>query len=421
MLTNKCKTQTLSPMPSIVKSLVAVGLFVCFSIPAFSQDNFREGFIIQPTGDTLRGLVNYRKGWRNFKVCEFRSTSDGVTTEFTPQQIRGYGFTGDDVFESRLLETDSVFLEVLVRGEASLYRYIDAYWLQMQSAGLVQIKNEKVRKYVDGQLIGEYSNQHVATLTMMFKDCDEVRNSMNRVSFTEKSLTRAVQRYNTCKGSTSHILNTKPWINANFGISVGLNISNLRFKSKLEDFRSLTKPSPRATSFLPAAMVEIGSPRVSERFKVVVSIMYLHTNYELYDKWKHGLSTIRDYTEFDVKQLKIPVGIRYTFPGKRITPFLTAGFSYGHNFSLDKSSVRYLEQSGTVSKRDTPAPDFLKAKFQVGVWGGVGMLTPVSKKLVAWLEFRSERTTGLSRTNNGTLQSKVVNYQIILGIIRTKK
>ena len=70
------------PMPQLRPGSILIFLFqlVCFTL--FAQTDFREGFILQPNGDTLKGWIDYRSDGPNQDLCRFRATPNGPLETF---------------------------------------------------------------------------------------------------------------------------------------------------------------------------------------------------------------------------------------------------------------------------------------------------------------------------------------------------
>src|SRR5688572_17612566 len=108
-------------------SLRVILLILISAHHLIAQSDFRDGFIITPSKDTIPGLINYRESARGNNFCEFKkNSSDQEIVTYAPNELFGYGFKNDKFFISReVLLPDSVrklvFLEVLVEGRITLY------------------------------------------------------------------------------------------------------------------------------------------------------------------------------------------------------------------------------------------------------------------------------------------------------------
>jgi hypothetical protein len=101
---------------------------------SLAQADFRPGFIVNNAGDTLRGWIDYRSGGKNFRICSFKKEEGREPVDYSPADIRGYGFANDKRHLSRMVETpgkvkETVFLEILVSGKATLYKLGNVFCL----------------------------------------------------------------------------------------------------------------------------------------------------------------------------------------------------------------------------------------------------------------------------------------------------
>lgn len=123
-------------------------LFLLLFLPAvcFSQSNFKKGYLITATNDSLPGYINYKERSRNPTEVLFKSTPDSEPKTYLLTDCKRYSIEGYESFErfrvnvsmgevslSRLsyaLDSSSreetVFLKVLQSGKnVTLYSYTD--------------------------------------------------------------------------------------------------------------------------------------------------------------------------------------------------------------------------------------------------------------------------------------------------------
>src|SRR5687768_5770762 len=100
-----------------------ISIFTLLLSPALliSQQGFTAGYIIGPTGDTLRGevKVNEKKPQEHYNKVMFRDDK-GMQKTYKPIKIKGYGFGGNDYIAYTENE-ESPFYRVLAQGTLSLY------------------------------------------------------------------------------------------------------------------------------------------------------------------------------------------------------------------------------------------------------------------------------------------------------------
>jgi len=123
-------------------------LFLSFAVPflATAQSNFRKGYILNNSNDTIKGYVNYREHSSNPVSVQFREQPEGKTQVFDVKNCAGYGVDGLEYLERYRVDisngkvmvgdlslgpdstfrTESIFLKVLTEGKnVTLYSYQD--------------------------------------------------------------------------------------------------------------------------------------------------------------------------------------------------------------------------------------------------------------------------------------------------------
>jgi hypothetical protein len=383
----------------------------------FAQSDFRSGFIITNDRDTVRGLINYREGDKSYAVCEYKRSSDQTTINYLPGQIHAYGFNDDRFFESRTINPKhdtikTVFLEVIIRGAVSLYKYEYTWWIDKKGSELLELTNEKKIKYVNGKKMMTYTNRHIGVLNTAMFDCVEIRNQIGTITLTEKSLTRIVRRYNQCAGDAEKVFKEKkPWFKGAIGLAGGVNGSQLNTSSVNPLYRYAQGAYDSPVTPIGGLTLEGLSPRLSERISFTASVFYLSTKYYRYWDEADNIFRKRNYVTVGLEQIKVPVGIRYTFPGKKFMPYANAGMCVTAYLRSDASWVQEEEHNGVVTTR-RGVPFFMKEQ-QIGVWTGFGVLRPINNKLTASLELRMERTDGIAA---GDVVSRIFNVQAVAGV-----
>jgi hypothetical protein len=405
-----------------MRNLILLLIAICTAQFGFSQSDYRKGYVITNAGDTLFGLVDYREGAKAYKLCDFKSSENHDAVTYEPGTVAGYGFENDKFFQSREFSAKDqpskiVFFEVIVRGLVSLYRFEQAYFIEKNGSGLQQLINETKEIEVDGKRVVKHTNQHIGIMSIVFFDCDEIRSEVQTVKLTERSLTNLVEHYNRCQGGSSTTFKVnKPWTKFMIGLSGGLNISQLNFETV---YRHLAGNFETSKSPMAGISLDILSPKLNERISFHTEIIYLTSKYYSYSLNENAYYTIRDYVSIELQQLKIPVGFRYSFPMKSVSPYFNVGISSTIHLSSHSVWIQELESGGRVTTDNYEALTIKKNQF--GIWGGVGISKSVSRKLAAFTELRYEQTDGISQNSipQAVAPSEVSNFQIIIGI-RTK-
>lgn len=405
-----------------MKKLMLLVVSVCIAEVCFSQTDFRNGYIVTHANDTVFGLVGYHEKAKAYKSCDFRTSKDAGTVTYEPDKIIGYGFVDDKAFLSKEISlkdkpSQVVFLEVIVSGFVSLYKFEGKYFVAKGDESLQQLINESSELVVDGVRVSRNSNEHIVVLSRLLFDCVETRNQVQQVKLDEKELGKLVQDYNRCMGQTSITFKSKkPWTKAIVGLTAGLNISKLKFINESWYYYYLTGESEVSSSPTIGVSLDLMSPRLSERFSFHIDFLYLSSKYKNYSFFDRSTYLERNYITTELQQLNIPLGIRYTFPERAFTPYVTAGISGVFHLSSKSKWICEQERPGGIETQGKEALD-MKDR-QAGVWGSVGVLKPVNKKFNALLEFRYDQTNGIVpfSVDSEAHTSKISNFQILLGI-----
>ena len=204
-----------------MKKITAI-LCLLLSINAFSQSDFRKGFIINKHGEKISGFVNYKENKTIYEYCEFKNTLNGNVIKYSPEKISAYGYDNIKEFIAKPLNNKNVFLEVIIKGKASLFKHLKKFYLELDNV-FKELENEIV-EYQNDDLVRykRKSNRYKGILKVFFKDCPKVNSKINNVAYLEKSLSKIVVDFNTCKGEESIVIKNKVnKIEVLFGASIG--------------------------------------------------------------------------------------------------------------------------------------------------------------------------------------------------------
>lgn len=395
----------------------------------YSQNDFRRGFIITNQKDTVFGLVNYHEGLKSYQSCDFKEAGTQNTISYSPENIPGYGYTNDKYFESRNIEIGSnyskvVFLEVIVKGLVSLYKFQNTFFIEKENSGFYKLTNETEEKIVDGAKYLKQSNKYLGILQMLLYDCSEISSKIGKSDLTEKSMSNLVVGYNKCKNAHFVIFKMrKSWVKFIPGLIVGMNNSKIGFTTTPSHNEQLVGKFERSVSPEVGFSIDLLSPRINERFSFHVEAIYFRPEYYLFNIKENDYTINRNYVTINLNDLNIPVGLRYTFPEKRITPYFNLGVSNVFHIKSGSTWIQEAETKNVYHVVNTSEQEALKMKVnEVGYWAGVGVTKSVNNKISCFLEVRYDHTDGIVDRIAGNLtnlNSQISNFQITCGI-RTK-
>lgn len=389
------------------KTVLFIGLLLSSSV-AFAQANFRPGYILPLTGDTVRGSVDYQGELRNSMLCRFRPTAGAAVVEYQPAQLRGYGFaTGRDLQSRRLpgAAGQPAFLQALVLGKASLYHTInekdkDLYYAGNGTSGpleaLIQQDSTQsgtdTQRYTTLQQVRTYPFRNV--LWKLMADCPSVQARLVRLELKEAALIKTFLAYNACgtDGQPQYVAK-KQTSKLRFVVLGGMQQSSLTYVNKGDH----TVKSP----LKPVAGIGLALQpgRFNPRFSLHVQALYLQQSF--YGKVQtlgDGLYANEYVTrEIDVKitSVRIPLMVRYTMQTAGVQPYLQAGMAYSINVTTEgrrrTTGSRFnVDQTEEVQLRPTNS----------SVLGGAGVAMDLGPGRVQ-LEVRVDFLDGTSAVASG--------------------
>jgi len=303
-------------MNSILRILL-LSFLLSISINIQAQHDFRNGYIITNGNDTLYGLIDFKDYKSNSHSCSFKQSPNDSSTIFTPKDIQAYRIIDERYYVTKIVDTrdaqQNLFLEYLIKGEASIYYYRDHlgdhYLIDKLGYPLKEIVYKKEEIVVDHVTRLKESTKHIGILKAYLSDCPEIFNRIETLKRPDHDNMIALAKdyhQKICNNDSCIIYaQKKPPIRIAAEPTIGI----FRYKYG-EQFYLGT-----------GAMLHIWLPRSSER-------LYLKTGY-LYSK---AIIDKRYNEEGELvgKEIilhRIPLQFEYLWPGKVFQP----RFSYGIN------------------------------------------------------------------------------------------
>jgi hypothetical protein len=348
----------------------------------FSQTNFREGFVIMHAGDTLVGLINYREGTRSYDNIIFKESEKEISKIYKPNDISGFGFSDGRVFKSKNFNrsaNDSIklFLEVVVKGVVSLYTSEGNFFIQKGDSTIYELTISRKEILRDGEKVIVVTKKYLEILSLLLSDSEEVKSLIPNTLLDKNPLIRIVERYNSGINSPSvRYESRKPVVKFSAGLSAGLIMSHLNVnKGGDSNISKMNSAYENSNSFTIGLSLYVSFPRTSEKISFQGEMYYSKSEYNNPYTVKVGLT-----------QLTIPIGLRYTFPVRKFSPYLNLGILYTINTKTVGNLWLYEKILGLGYDKD---PVQLNDS-QYGLWLGCGLSTPVTKRIAGFMDVRSE-------------------------------
>jgi hypothetical protein len=388
-----------------MKKSFVFSVLLSMSLICSSQADFKEGFVLMHSGDTLNGLINYRGGSRSYNSCLFKQSKKQEVISYTHNDIAGFGFPDDRLFVSKKVDLSTgnsldVFIEVLVRGEVSLYHYNGTFFIQKGESPLYELTIVKKEILQDGQKVNILLKNYLGVLSMVLTDCEKASSIIPNITLSETSLTRLVEVYNSCVNSPSvTILSGKPKIKFSIGLSAGLVNSNLDIFSRIrsDQVSFVDEQYEQSNSFQSGISLNFIFPRFSERLSFLGEVVYFKSQFFSFKRIDYSYAIDNNNVTIGMDQLYIPVGLRYTLSVNKISPYLNLGFFNTVNLKTTNLLKREIELLfGDYPTIIDEGPALKEINNQHGFWAGAGVMLPITKRIAGFVDLRSDFSYGLS-------------------------
>jgi len=386
-------------------------LFAITFAQGFSQTDFRPGYYITLTGDTVKGLVDYRGEIRNSKFCVFKKDETSEESKFLANEIKAYRFTDSKYYVSKLVTTEKeetlIFLEYLVNGIDDLYYYRDEnkdhYFIETAECRLVELTNDEKTVYIEGREGTVKSKKYLGQLKATFSNCPEVQKQIETTELTHKSLIKIVKSYHdyVCDGEKCIVYEKNvAKVNLNLIPVFGINSTRIDFENEsvYKDYNFENK-----LSYAFGLLLNISLPRLNEKLSLQTGLIYTKHFYGTYYENGNYRSDFGLYAYY----IKNPIAIRYIFPKYKIRPFANVGMYNTYvlrtNFQLLNAYLGSDEVNVTIKKTE----DF--SKLQVTFFAGAGLQYFINKRNSVFVEYRYEQGRNL-------LSGRIFCSSILMGV-----
>jgi hypothetical protein len=331
---------------------------------AFPQTDYRKGYVLTQSNDTVYGEIAYGLGQQVHNFCRFRDKS--ITTLYYPSEIAGYGYKNDKSFTSQIVE--KYFVEILVEGELSLY---------MLEGDIYIKKGENIHK-----LEPYFRKPDVTLSNIMWKsvlsewvsDCKSIKADLERLEPTASELSRFVRKYNSCKEPINHEYKVKKaWPIIFYGFSAGVSYTTIS-NQKIVDNIYFSIPDSYSTFSPSVGLVYSISPAgVSDRLFVKAELHYVKSDFShtqvIWDQQVKGVHK----SEIELTHLQLPINYSYLVGNENFPLCLHVGlfFTYRIHVGSRLHSDFYSNNILVSTSNEVIYP--YTYKFTLGPLGGISL------------------------------------------------
>lgn len=358
------------PESSKRSKLVLVFLFILILAPSLSaQFGFSSGYVIEKSGDTLRGMIKRGRLQKMSENCFFRKDKNATTQEFDPNEIQGFKFDEGKFFLSKSIVLNGkekrIFLEFLVNGEVDLFIYRNGrkrnYYVEDKKGKIYPLLNTEVIVQYEGGSRLEDQEEFKTVLNNVFNDAPELSEKLEDTDLRLKILMDITEEYHNIVCDEYNCINYRAEVPTNHyvGIITGVGYSELKTQNNpyfgYFDARNQDRNPIIAVGVLYSKVNTFGF------------IEGLNFNAQVdYQKARYSSRVLA----LDVNSLSIPLYFTYNISNGPLKP--TIGFGVRNNFFIkNEASIIGGNFSSDVSRLEAGLNNvFRRSFYQVGLLTG---------------------------------------------------
>jgi hypothetical protein len=395
-------------MNKLIKDILSF-VIIFHSFNSFAQKDFKPGYLINNSFDTVCGLINLKSNYQNSQKCIFKQTADASTQEFKPFQIQSYRFTDGKYYISKTITINSVkkdvFLEYLVNGYSKLFYYKDLmdhyYFIQTDSSELFLMENKEVQiKSESGDLKVFHNKKYIGALKYIYRNDKNLYPEIDKSDFDSESLIDLSKKYHEdmcpekecivyVKNNTSDI-----WI----APKVGFCQEVLKFKTS-DDIAIQNK-------IFFGLQLRITPKIVDSRWNFITGLNY--TTVSLQGEFSNTLFTYKSsifIISINSKAISLPIQAEYNF--------FNAKFSAGCYFGIH--NYFYIKPEYSIAQPNSGNRESLFRNYNLGLDAGIDLRYSISKRSNIFLQAGYEYRRPIVNANNALDYISFYGFPLALG------
>ena len=368
---------------SIISFLLAI-----VATATMAQTNPKPGYVITNTGDTIRGVIDFRTNEKLSKQCEFWANGEKEVKVYQPGDIEGFRFDNNGkYFVARRLNVTGTpelyFAEFMVQGKMNLYcvtyKTDEYYFFEREDGEMAELTNRytsymSIDAAVQGtkDIVKEKKRQY-GKVKMLLQQSKSAVADMDDNNMTRKKLVNVVRDYHNevCTDGSSCMVyeynektdRVKTHLKAFAGFAY--------YSTEMTDMQSDQDMNFPGSTYEIGVGVEIDLERVMKDFSVEFGLGFTPKYKSTCEE--EGVDKTYSYT-YEKSILTFAVGGVKRFGNGKIRPIVRAGgFAVAHLSAQE--TWGYKSKYGSTSS----APNTWGTSTHFGVYVGGGVQIPVGK------------------------------------------
>ena len=313
-----------------------------------AQSNFKPGYILTNSNDTIYGLIDFKTDATNAMQCKYKAGEDKTATVYYPGDIAGYRFSGEGkYYVTRTVtinnEPHTLFLEYLVKGTMNLYYCkIDEqdYYFFERDGEMTEIIKKPDSVVNMGTMRIVTDNKYKNFINYYFRDYPSLINNAEKIDFSQKSFINIAKRYHdaTCTTGEPCIVFQNEHPDKDYTIFKLSVYGGLEFStySMADLWGNVLYYQINSLSPVIGGKVNIYNPRLSKSFSIQAAISLSPFN----EKGQAVFDNDKVHYELKTIILTGKIGLEYKLPLKKIRPMIGGGVLYTSHFA-DNNRLYY--------------------------------------------------------------------------------
>jgi len=380
--------------------LLIILVFFTHYLVILSQVNFQEAYVVSIKGDTIHGLIDYKNWNINPSKIKFKARNDSKSIEYTKMDIISFYVAGE-IYEKHivsidispyenldvirfeptpLMQKDTVFLSLIVRGKANLFFLKDQfakdhYFIQKGDNPTEELINYRyyTKDIQYGGRIMKTNKKYLGQLVYYFNDYPEYSTRISGTEYNMQSIKKLFtlynQRWNDDK--SDYVRKTKK-IETKFSIGAGMTFTSIKI-SNTADIEYLNEEFPSSNNLTMGGTLNFIFPRSRQKIGAFVDFYLKGYNSTVYYT---DFTYEEFYTDYEVNlgkiYLKIGHGFRYNLLDKKIKPSITGGIFISKAFLSSSYRKTHKVFYSTITDTEEPLAFDDEPTTELGAFGGIG-------------------------------------------------
>ncbi|GAA4845034.1 hypothetical protein GCM10023331_32320 [Algivirga pacifica] len=373
---------------------------------------YKEGYLVTIDLDTLKGAIQFDDQSLEHS-CLLKSPQVKGVQELKASSVKEISLNDGSFFlsDSSIVKGTYQFVEVLVQGEASLYKQKSDFYIQKYD-GKYHLLNTFQSNVNNLQKVK--SIRHRGVLKVLMKDCPEVQKQIDKCIVSEESLVQVVAAYNQHQGEAFKVYKEHiPWnvINLSFGVSY--QQERLSFNSSTEYSGFIFKGDYRPQQVMvPFVQANLYFPRKTPFLSFVVRGEFFTAKYYSTETVTSNGSRVVHEALFNFHRIRVPLGVQYDVLNTKNTHLYTSGgITAGILFPIKDKEYLYSWKND----EKLYYPNYEPKRSELGFWLTIGISRKIYKEHSLYIESRYLRTNGITNSDSNKYPSSISNGSLSLG------